>query len=304
MIQERASSELQLSHAYLGSLARSASHRYKTYTIPKRDGRQRTIHHPAKPLKSVQRWLLDTVLSEWPVSESAHAYVKGRGIVSNARQHRGNPYLLRLDLTDFFPSLGEPDIHEFWRRYPVLVEDWSDLDKEWFTRIVCRQHQLTIGAPTSPSLSNSLCYDLDQRLSEVCTEAGVTCTRYADDLFFSCRERGLLPRMQRQLEDIVEGETFPANLRINREKTHHASGKGRRVVTGLVLTCDGEISVGRALKRRIRSQVYNYADLDQSQRQELAGYLAYIRSVEPAFINRLVVKYGPERVEQAMSMVR
>lgn len=86
---EQISRGLGVSESYVVAMSNRASHAYKSYLIPKRNKRFRTIHHPAKELKAIQRWLLDHVINRWPVHEAATAYRKGIGIKANAsRQDR------------------------------------------------------------------------------------------------------------------------------------------------------------------------------------------------------------------------
>ena len=73
--------------ANLQWLAATASLRYKTYEIPKRNGGYRTIHHPSKALKGVQRWVSKFLFRQLPIHESATAYTKGTGIRKNAEAH-------------------------------------------------------------------------------------------------------------------------------------------------------------------------------------------------------------------------
>ncbi len=79
---------------------------YLRYTIPKRSGGERVILAPKTELKTLQRKLLDDLLTHIPVSESAHGFVTGRSIVSNAQPHVGKAVVLNLDLKDFFPSVS------------------------------------------------------------------------------------------------------------------------------------------------------------------------------------------------------
>lgn len=301
-LRMRASEELRLPVTYLDRLARTASHLYKRYSIRKRTGGSRRIDHPARQLKAVQRWLLHNVIDEWPVHDSAHAYRRTRGIRSNAEAHLGARYLLRMDFADFFPSITAEDIRHFVEQHRGLVEDWDDEDVDFFTSIVTRRARLTIGAPTSPHLSNLLCHSLDAVIAERCAQLGVTYTRYADDMFFSTTERDLLHALQGDIAQIVEQLECPSQLEINNDKTHHASKAGRISVTGLVLTQDGNVSIGRSRKRYLRSLVYRYAELTSEEQRSLAGHLAFVQSIEPDFINRLVLKYGPRRVREAMTM--
>src|SRR5687768_18266936 len=96
--------ELLLTPSFVGAVARSASHRYKTYEIDKRGGGTRSIHHPSRELKALQRWLLKNVIADWPVHESATAYRPSSSIKANVSKHLKNKFLLKVDFENFFPS--------------------------------------------------------------------------------------------------------------------------------------------------------------------------------------------------------
>ena len=53
------------------------------------------------------------------------------------------------------------------------------------------------------------------------------------------------------------------------------------LVTGVVLTSDGKLSLGHAVKRQGRSLVHRVESLEPEERRKLAGMLAYFKSVEP-----------------------
>src|SRR6267378_3835926 len=105
MIIDQISSRLALPASYLLKVASSASHRYKEYQIPKKTRGMRTIHHPARELKLIQRWLVRNTLVSLPVHPAATAYEKNSTIRRNAELHMTNNYLLRIDFQDFFPTL-------------------------------------------------------------------------------------------------------------------------------------------------------------------------------------------------------
>src|ERR1035438_644823 len=98
--------------------------------------------------------------------------------------------------------------------------------------IVFRNSRLTIGAPTSPTISNALCFDMDAAIEDLSVKHGVKYTRYADDLFFSTIEPNVLRPLQTDIELLVAGLRLPAHLTLNARKTRHSSRKGARRVTG------------------------------------------------------------------------
>ena len=83
-------------------------------------------------------------------------------------------------------------------------------------------------------------------------------------------------------------------LIINPEKTVRVSKKNSRRVTGLVISNDARVSLGRGQKRLIRSRVHHFVlgKLTREQILELRGMLAFVHSVEPSFLIRLSEKYG------------
>ena len=296
MLIDDISRGLELPVNYLEQLAASASYRYKRYAIPKKSGGLRQISHPARELKLVQSWLIANVLNKLPVHNSATAYRSGSSILRNAAQHSMNNFLLKIDFRDFFPSLTRTDVAGVLTaashgRGKVL--ELTPADIHFVTSIVCCKGALAIGAPSSPSLSNAIMFDFDQYWSKRCSEMNVTYTRYADDSYFSTRNPNVLSDLLKSVEAYLSNQPFP-KLRINHEKTVFTSRKRLRKVTGLVLTSDRKISIGRHQKRILKSMVLKLIkkELNHVQTALLQGWIAYVRSVEPAFIVSMQRKYS------------
>lgn len=299
MIMERMGKELFLPANHIAQLAKTASHQYKIYKINKHGGDTRTIEHPSRRLKTLQKWLLTNVIETWPVHDAATAYRKGTSILNNAQLHVGNAYLLRMDLKEFFPSLRSDDLRTYKDRRPSLFQNWTHDDFTWFLSLVCRFNRLTIGAPTSPAISNALCFDLDVKLDSIGQLLGVTYTRYADDMFFSTNEKNVLTKIEQQIKTALAGLNIPRGLSLNEHKTRHSSKKGARRVTGIILGSDGKTHVGRKLKRQVRSQVHKLDYLSPDERSRLAGVISYIIGFDPEFLNVLINKYGYDTAIQA-----
>jgi RNA-directed DNA polymerase len=302
VIAERIAHDLALPSAFIHSVARTASYEYKTYTIPKRTGGVRIIHHPSRRLKALQRWLLTNIIERLPTHDAAMGYRIGRSTMDNARRHTGSNYLLRLDFSNFFESITSTDVRAYIADRSLLFSGWLTGDIEFFCSIVCRNDALTIGAPTSPALSNVLCFDLDQAIQNYCQVRDVSYTRYADDLFFSTRTPKILNSLEAEVTRICRNLRFPASLALNPTKVRHSSKRGARRVTGVVLGSDERAYVGRRLKRKIRAQIHQLERLSPTERSSLAGLIAYVMGNDPSFINSLINKYGLERVREARQL--
>jgi RNA-directed DNA polymerase len=297
MIINQISREIGVPEEAIRITAHRASHMYRVYNIPKRvGGGTRTIEHPAKPLKTLQRWIAVRMLSQLPVHEAVFSYRPRLGIRQHAEVHRHNRFLLRLDLRDFFPSISRRSVEDLLARHmanfrPAIDED----DVLLLTQLVCRFDRITIGAPSSPSLSNAVFFSVDVALAGHCAAQAVAYSRYADDMYFSTNEANLLTNLLPVVRATL-ARFNSAELRINEEKSTYTSPKRKRVVTGLVITPQGELSVGRDRKRQIRTLIHLFRtdQLPPEDVYRLKGLLSYVSSVEPAFVDSVIRKFGPE----------
>lgn len=299
MIRQQISQSLRLDVSYVGLLIATASHRYKRYRIPKKTGGMRIIDHPAKELKLIQKWLCRKYLNELPTHSSVYSYKSNINIRMHAARHVKNNYLMRVDFENYFPSIRAANIRALLKEHlsDAHLKPFPNQDIDDIVKLVCRHDALTIGAPSSPVLSNAVLVTFDTNLHEFCARMDVTYTRYADDIYFSTNTPGVLEGIHERLPSQLN-EWTDLHLRINRDKTVFTSRKHERRVTGLILTSDKQVSVGRARKRQIKGLVYRYTQdkLDADQKSFLRGYLAYLHSVEPSFLQSLQLKYGSDAI--------
>jgi retron-type reverse transcriptase len=141
---------------------------------------RRIIEAPKPHLKALQRRILKGILDKIPAHPSAHGFVKGRSIATFAAPHVNRRTILKMDLTDFFPSIPAARIKAFFRTagYPETVADLLG-------GLCTHNHHLPQGPPTSPALANAILYRLDCRLTGLARSVNAEYTRYADDLAFS-----------------------------------------------------------------------------------------------------------------------
>ncbi|MCK6190984.1 retron St85 family RNA-directed DNA polymerase [Pseudomonas sp. EYE_354] len=306
LILEELASKLFISTAELVSFVNTAPYRYKVYSIPKRSGRgTRIIAQPTEVLKLMQRMVLDSYLKGLPVHDCATAYRDGVSIKENATAHLDSKYLLKMDFSDFFPSIGPGDLilHIKRHRESIAREDAYAVKKIFFwAKKKDPVHRLSIGAPSSPFISNTLMYEFDCKVFEACSRISVRYTRYADDLTFTTNARGVLSGLLDVITTICAEIEYPT-LRINSEKTVFSSKGNNRHVTGLVLTNDNKVSLGRERKRYFRSLIHRYSlgGMSGEDIYALKGRLAFAKHVEPAFYHSVVQKYGAEVVASIMA---
>jgi RNA-directed DNA polymerase len=308
---------LQMSENDIARIIQSAPMRYKVYAIPKKDGiGTRIIAQPAREVKSIQRFIVSEILHELPIHRFAMAYVEGKSIRNNAALHMKNRVIMKLDFKDFFHSLVYKDLDRTLRdaRFDtILPSEWRHLENIlfWYNKWAGRKC-LSIGAPSSPFISNIIMERMDRLFHEICRESSVVYTRYADDITLSGDEIESMIGVEREIRRIVTRTTRPT-LEFNEAKRGIFTSAGRRLVTGLVITPDGKVSLGRARKREISAAIHYIITGRNTSLKHInntKGWLAYAKSVDPEFYNSMVRKYGrtvtqmmrtptPNRVEMA-----
>ena len=294
--------DLPFSKDELQALLATAPYRYKVYKIPKRKPNEfRTIAQPTPEIKLIQRWFVDNIFSKLPVHPAATAYREGISIAKHAETHAARRFLLKMDFKNFFPSIRSADVEQHLRTYGKLTADQAKI----ISHFVCwrdrtsRQLCLSIGAPSSPMLSNTILIDFDRQISAIARQKKVRYSRYADDLAFSTNQSGVLSEMESEVKRVCAQLAYP-KLTVNDDKTVFTSRQFRRVLVGLVLTPSGVVSLGRDKKRRLRSELFRFSQgkLDDEYISKLRGELAYAWSIEPDYIRTLIRQRGVEILEK------
>lgn len=258
---------------------------YKQISIPKKTGGHRTLHIPSDDLKVIQRKIGKFVEKYHgdKVHACANAYIRGRGVVSNARPHLGCEVLIKLDLKDFFPSVSRAKLMKWLKFKQIPLElDGENPDRliERLLDIFCLDEGLPQGAPSSPLLSNLALFDLDRALSAFAKNHGAKYTRYADDLTFSydSEEKGRVRRTIDNVRQIVIKHGFELNDKKAKRKVlrrhQHQS------VCGVTIN-SGRLSISRKKRRQIRAAKHQLTLNGKAQFsvEQLRGWDAYIEMV-------------------------
>jgi RNA-directed DNA polymerase len=294
----RMSKDLLMPAASLDQIIQSAPYRYKIYNIPKKSGTGlRTIAQPAKEVKRIQYWVIENILSNVKIHSAATAYMRGKNILTNASPHSDQSYLLKVDFKDFFTSIKERDFVKYSKDnndFELSAEDVQRLVRVLFwSQKRGDELNLSIGAPSSPLLSNALMFEFDNLIFDFCSNHNIFYTRYSDDITLSMNDKAMRSCIFEKIKSILSELKSP-KLHLNTKKTVFASKAHRRLVTGLVLANNGSISLGREKKRKIRTQIHYFTlgKLSDDEMQKLQGMLSFVRDIEPDFIKRMEKKYG------------
>lgn len=294
---DQMSNDLIIPKSRLDRVIANAPYRYKVYKIPKRSGKgSRIIAQPAKEVKFLQYWVMHNILCKFNIHSSAKAYIKGCGIFNNAFPHIDGKYLMKLDFKDFFYSIKASDFVKYLSASNSF--GYSEADVRRLIMILFYDkgggdYCLSIGAPSSPLLSNVIMYGFDECLFDYCCNNNVVYTRYSDDIALSMNDVSIRGEVFNKIKQLLFDLTYP-KLKLNDRKTIFSSKANKRMVTGLVISNEGKVSIGRDKKRLIRSQIYRLSKglIIDKDVERLQGMIAYVKSVDPEFIKRMRDRYG------------
>ncbi|MEL6628713.1 MAG: reverse transcriptase family protein [Bacteroidota bacterium] len=244
--------------------------RYRSFSVPKKGGGERHIETPSPALKKVQTHLNRFLQAVYYFEKSAASYgfISGirneedrRNVLTNAKKHVGSPYLLNVDLKDFFHSVRRNHVLEIFQGPPFHFE--HDLPGI-LTKLTVHKGRLPMGAPTSPVLSNLACRQLDEKLSELALQNQWNFTRYADDMSFSSQKP--IEDLQIQLiRHLIQQSAFT----INEKKIKQYGPDEGKIVTGLLVTDKVQLADGYLEQLR-----HDIAQLKQvMEAQNLQGQL-------------------------------
>ncbi len=281
--------------------------RYKQFYIKKRNGDDRLIAQPARTVKTLQLTVVGMLQHELKIHDASMAYVKGRSIRDNALQHVNNQYLLKMDFKNFFLSIKPDMFLDCVRKQGLKLSERDSLvlANLFFWKLRRNSSlRLSIGAPSSPFVSNVTMYYFDEMVSDICNEYGITYTRYADDLTFSTNKKDILFSLPPLIRDALK-QVGLKDIKINNKKTVFSSKKFNRHITGVTLSNDDKISLGRERKRIISAMVHHFKNevLEVNEIYKLKGYLGFANYIEPMFIARLKRKYGENIIVQIQKFI-
>ncbi|WP_207514800.1 reverse transcriptase family protein [Longitalea luteola] len=274
----------------------SVSH-YRKFYIPKKSGGRRLISAPMPRLKQVQYWILENIFNKIAVHPAVHGFALQRSIISNAQPHIGKEVVVNIDVKDFFPSIHYKRVKGllqqlgFSEKIAVILallcteavtEEVSIDGKNYFVQK--GERVLPQGAPTSPAITNILCYQLDKRLQGLAAKNQCSFTRYADDITFSFNDAAtnaqqLVWRIKKILTD--EGFTVhPDKIRIMRKGTCQE-------VTGIVV--NEKAGISRKKLRRFRAVLHQLKTKEAETihwghgnlASAVTGYANFVKMVKP-----------------------
>ncbi|OEH92565.1 retron St85 family RNA-directed DNA polymerase [Bacillus solimangrovi] len=276
---------MNLSEHFLNQLSRNVDYQYKEVKIKKKDGSKRLLACPTQRLKAVQAWILRNILEKLSCDSSATAYIKGYNLKNNAQMHTGSSFFLCLDIKDFFGTIPQKHVYQLFRAL-----GYNEHVSIILSNFCCYKGVLPQGGVTSPILSNLINIRLDRRIQGYVSKRNITYTRYADDITLSANNPDKLIKVKGFVEKIIKNEGYI----LNENKARFLRPGNLVKITGLVISTDGSISIGRKKKRLLRAKIHKlYFDTNLSKLEKdklslhINGWFSFLRSIDPDGLNQL-----------------
>ena len=290
---------------------------YCQFEIKKRGGGVRIITAPCDELKYIQRKLLKFLENNYHFLSCQHGFIKGKSCVTNAKKHVGKRFVLNCDIEDFFDNIHFGRVRGLFMNEPF---NYSSEVATTIAKIVCYKKKLPQGAPTSPIISNIICYTIDKQFEKIAKTNNCRYTRYADDITFS-NDSESFPNaiatningkveLSEQIIKILSGG-YDSGFKFNNRKTKLYKRYVRQEVTGIVVNKKTNVDSNyikqiRAIMHNIKKEGYIAScqktfnitfKTEEESRQKLfnflAGKISYLKMVKSETDN-LYLKYANE----------
>lgn len=266
---------------------------YSDFNISKSSGSDRIINAPSLNLKKIQRWILQNILLDFPLSNNVKGFRKNHSILDNAKFHSNKELVYNIDIKDFFPSI------EFNNVYYMFYNVGYTAELSYaFAKLLTYENYLPQGSPASPHISNIICYKMDESLDDLSQRISAQYTRYADDMTISTNDISLFLSKKSAFKNIVNYHGFS----LNNVKERLQYKNQPQFVTGLIV--NNGVKVRRSFKKDIEQHIYyceKYGVYDHLKKigmedksyfkEYIYGKTHFINNIEPevgkGFLRRL-----------------
>lgn len=293
--------DLYLDADYVLRLANVAESHYRDFKSGKR-----WIEAPYADLKIIQCWILDFIRkNSADLPAFVAAYESGRSLLSNAEIHRKNAHLLLIDIKDFFPSCSTDKVAHFFETISVDGNPSWRLSKDdvlLLLKLSTKEGSLPLGSPCSPAIANRIMLPIDYEiLSKI--DPTYSYSRYSDDICISSKSWIDSNTTLRQVQQILASSDFG----VNKSKVHFAGRGQSRKITGVYITPDGDFSIGKERKTRLRKMLYEYLVKGNGDPRQIHGFICFCKMIDPAYVSRTISKYamldssGGMKLEEVLS---
>lgn len=269
-------------------------------------GKPRLVEVPSLELKAIQKRIKNG-LSSISFPDYVYSGVKGKSYVNHAKNHIGQRYLFKIDISAFFPNIPREKVYRFFKFELQTSSDiakiltnlcTSDLSRPLQNREeinaflknkrIRQLNHLCTGASPSPLLSYLVNKDMFEEMRDVCDQHNITMTVYVDDAIFSC-DRPINSDIRRKILHIVTKHGY----NVSKNKVKYYLPTTAKKITGVIIKSDGHVTVPNKLRKKIVDRFNNYNDLNDLNK--LYGCLVAAKQIDRSAYPSIIEFINKER---------
>ncbi|MCR9117557.1 MAG: reverse transcriptase family protein [bacterium] len=224
-------------------------------------------------------------------SPYSHGGVKGRDIKTNAMSHQNSRFLMKTDISNFYPSIHRRRVYDLFTSRFKCSPDVA----RYCTQLCTYQHKLALGLVTSPILADQAIHRVDLRLGAACKSAGLIYTRFVDDIVIS----GAYDLSKSGFETIARKVLENDGFRMNEEKTESVAVGKNSSITGIRILNAKRIDVRSEYAAELERQLMDLRNLANDDlfdgpfftQQQVWGRIQFVRWVNPKRYPNLAAKF-------------
>ncbi len=251
---------LDISKNQLFYIVYKKKNKYRTFNIPKKNGKMRTIFAPDYDLRNFQKKIKNILEDSYNFPDYIHGFVKGKSNSTNADVHVHKRFVLNIDIEDFFPTIHFGRVCGLFQNRPFYC---SKVVSYYLAKLICCDGFLPQGSPCSPVISNIICFTMDKEIFRLCKRNRCVYTRYADDITISSN-REIFPKeiafkrdnevaISDELIKIISGG-FKNGFKVNTYKLNFSKRMQRHEVTGIIV--NEKKNLKKKFVKKVRAILY------------------------------------------------
>lgn len=263
--ERKLASVLGVPVAALRELALLGDQLYRPFDLPKRNGKgTRRIDNPSQRLKAVQTRIHERLLRLIPLPAFVLGGVSGKSVRHNAAPHVGQPWVVGIDIEEYFPSIKTKHVEQGLRSALGTGAKTTRL----LASLTTYSGRLPQGAPTSTALANLVLAPLLEEFKKDPRHLEMPLTSWVDDITLSGRSA---PQAIVELARILKRNGF----QLAQKKTRVMAAGSRQDVTKVVV--NRKPSIGSARKRLVRDALRSGSTPSTSPRER--GLVSHALSI-------------------------
>ena len=273
----------------LQGLANSMDRNVSVVLKPKEPVGYRKICKPSFRLKRVQRLINQQILQRVPLPPFLHGAVKGKSTKALAQKHMGKPFVLTVDIKDFYPNIHYTKIFDIFCKMGC-----SDNVASLLTKLCSFDGCLAQGFPTSSSLANLTLSRLAPRLEGIERQHQIKIDSWQDDLIISGGYR--IPKLFSLLKRVMRQEGFV--LHVGEKKKEMPRSRRQEAVGHIV---NHKVNISKEYYRNLRKLIHlckvkGIEDMAgdmpvEKFRKSLLGRIQYVAEVNPERGEKLLIAF-------------